>query len=136
MKNNLNDPQSTQSSDEKSASVTHKAPYSSPVLQCYGAVGKLTQGGGFSGADAMGMMMMASDPRAKQNIVRVGDHPLGIGLYLFDYLPQFREQWGHGRQFGVMADEVEAVMPEAVVVHADGYKAVNYGMLGISHTVH
>jgi hypothetical protein len=106
------------------------------VLQTYGAVGKLTQAGPSVGADAMGMIMMVSDPRAKQNIVRVGDHPLGIGLYLFDYLPQFREQWGYGRQFGVMADEVEAIMPEAVVVHADGYKTVNYGLLGISHTIH
>jgi hypothetical protein len=67
----------------------------------------------------------------KENIVRVGDHPLGIGLYLFDYQPQYRETWGRGRRFGVMADEVEAVRPEAVSVHPDGYKQVNYAMLGI-----
>lgn len=35
-----------------------------------------------------------------------------------------------------MADEVEKVMPEAVSVHADGYKMVNYTLLGISHTLH
>jgi hypothetical protein len=76
-----------------------------------------------------------SDRRIKENIVRVGDHPLGIGPYLFDYKPEFREQWGHGRQFGVMADEVEAVMPQAVLMHSNGYQMVNYGMLGINRTL-
>ena len=77
--------------------------------------------------------MMMSDPRAKENVIRIGTHSLGIGLYLFDYKPEYREQWGLGRQFGVMADEVETVMPEAVSVHPDGYKRVNYGMLRIRH---
>lgn len=39
------------------------------------------------------------------------------------------------RQFGVMADEVETVMPEAISVHPDGYKMVNYALLGISHRI-
>ena len=33
------------------------------------------------------------------------------------------------RQQGVMADEVEKVMPEAVLMHPSGYKMVNYGLL-------
>ena len=74
--------------------------------------------------------------RAKENIVRIGTHPFGIGLYLFDYKPEFQAEWGHGRQFGVMADEVEAVMPEAVCVHANGYKMVDYAMLGVEHSIH
>jgi hypothetical protein len=57
-------------------------------------------------------------------------------LYLFDYKSQFCGRLGYGRQFGVIAQEVEAVMPEAVVVHPDGYKMVDYGMLGISLCVH
>lgn len=74
-------------------------------------------------------MDMMSDRRAKQNIVRIGEHPLGIGLYLFDYKASFRDTWGHGRQLGVMADEVEQIMPHAVTVHADGCR-VDYTMLG------
>jgi hypothetical protein len=58
-----------------------------------------------------------------------------MGLYLFNYKPDFRDEWGHGRQFGVMADEVETVMPEAVTVHPDGYKMVDYAMLGITRFV-
>ena len=72
----------------------------------------------------------------KENIVRIGCHLYGICLYLFDYKPEYRDTWGHGRQFGVMADEVEKIMPEAVSVHPDGYKMVNYAMLGISRNLH
>jgi hypothetical protein len=32
---------------------------------------------------------------------------------------------------GVMADEVEQVMPEAIVMHPSGFKMVNYSMLGL-----
>jgi hypothetical protein len=82
---------------------------------------------------------VTSGRAVKENIVRVGTHPLGIGLYLFDYKPAYREQSGFGRQFGVMADDVEAVLPQAVVMHPDGFKRVDYGLLGIAfpdQTVH
>ena len=76
-----------------------------------------------------------SERRVKENIVHIGDHPFGFGLYLFGYRPEHRGQWGQGRQFGVMIDEVEIVMPEAVSMHLDGYKRVDYGMLGISQRI-
>ncbi len=58
----------------------------------------------------------------KSNVVRVGTHPLGIGIYEYDIFGE--------RQRGVMADEVEAVKPEAVTTHpTEGYKMVYYGML-------
>ena len=112
--------------------------YSRPELPVYGSVKPLTQSGEGSGADGGTMvgMTMVSDRLAKENIIRIGTHPLGIGFYLFDYRREYSDIWGHGRQFGVMADEVEKVMPEAASVHADGYKMVNYTLLGISHTLH
>lgn len=116
-----------------------KAPYQAPVLRVYGAVSQLTAGQGNSPVDGSSGMGMTSDRAAKENIVRIGNHPLGIGLYLFDYKPAYRETAGFGRQFGVMADEVEAVLPRAVVMHPDGYKMVDYTLLGIdfpSQTVH
>ncbi len=125
---------------------TKRQNYLPPKLICYGCVNELTQSGGShanesnGGADACTgpykPCNTGSDRIIKDNIVRVGTHSLGIGLYLFDYKPKFRDAWGHGRQFGVMADEVEQVMPEAVSVHPDGYKMVNYTMLGISRNLH
>jgi hypothetical protein len=111
-----------------------KRDYAAPTLTVYGSVRDLT-GGGASGAvaDTMaGVMAGASEPALKENVVRVGEHAAGFGLYLFDYKAEFRDSWGHGRQFGVMADEVQAIVPEAVLVHEDGYRVVDYGRLGIT----
>ena len=119
-------------SNEVVMATNKKHHYSKPVFQVYGAVSMLTMGPGGSVGDA-GNLQPMSDINAKMNIVRIGDHPLGIGLYLFDYKPEHQQKWGHGRQFGVMAQEVETVMPEAVSVHPNGYKMVNYALLGISH---
>ena len=126
-----------------------KKAYLSPKLVRYGQVRDLTQAGtkGSTEANPSGQCKgsgtsdssrksCGSDRQIKEDVVHIGEHPLGIGLYLFDYKPEFRDAWGHGRQFGVMAQEVEAVMPEAICTHPDGYKMVDYGMLGISHAVH
>lgn len=107
-----------------------KRRYTSPSLTVYGSVRDLT--GAVSGTMSDGSSMQASDRAYKENIVRVGEHPAGFGLYLFDYKAEFRDAHGHGRKFGVMADEVEKVVPQAVVVGADGYRAVDYGQLGIT----
>jgi hypothetical protein len=75
---------------------------------------------GIAGSALGGLL---SDPRLKENIVRIGIHSLGIGLYAWDYL------WGE-HSTGVMADEVLEVMPEAVSYTDDGYMMVNYAMVG------
>jgi hypothetical protein len=62
-----------------------------------------------------------SDIRLKSNIVKVGDHPLGIGVYEYEIFGR--------REHGVMAQEVLMVKPEAVVQRPDGYLMVNYGAL-------
>jgi len=116
-----------------------KKTYSPPHLICYGTVRALTQGGTGTatevGASQNMQQMPASDRTLKENIVRIGQHPLGIGLYLFNFKSKYHEQLGSDRQFGVMADEVETVMPAAVSNHPDGYKMVNYAMLGINRAV-
>lgn len=111
-----------------------KKPYSPPRLVKYGEVRALTQTGTSGSAEGAGMttsFMTPSDRALKENIVRIGDHPLGVGLYLFDYRLEFRDRCGHGRQFGVMADEIESVLPQAVSMGHDGYARVDYAMLGI-----
>jgi hypothetical protein len=105
--------------------------YTAPTLTVYGSVRDLT--GGTSGANGeSGGMMVASDPAYKENIAQVGTHPAGFGLYLFDYKAEFRDAHGHGRKFGVMADEVAKIVPEAVAVNADGYRSVDYAMIGVT----
>lgn len=77
---------------------------------------------------AMGIGTKAafSDRRLKENIVAVGvDERTGLTLYEFNYINDDR------RFVGVMADEVEEIMPEAVQSDARGYRMVNYVMLGI-----
>lgn len=99
----------------------------------------LTRGTGATANGDGGQMMMAamsSDSRLKEDIVEVGRHPAGFGLYLFTYKPEFRDRFGHGRKFGVMADDVEAIIPDCVTVGADGFKRVNYARLGITFPRH
>jgi hypothetical protein len=62
-----------------------------------------------------------SDRRLKSNIVRIGTHPIGVGIYEYDIFG--------GRQIGVMAQELMEVMPEAVHQHPSGYLMVDYGRL-------
>lgn len=119
--------------DSDKGSKDRKA-YETPRLQVYGSVKEMTQAG-TSGADEAGSSSgqkksSTSDRRTKENIVEVGWHPLGFGIYLFNYKPEF-QGLGGARQFGVMADEVELVLPQAVSVDTQGFKMVNYEMLGI-----
>ena len=112
------------------ASAAGKLTYRSPTLTVYGSVKDLT-GSGTGGSSDGGMPMAVSDLGYKENVLRIGEHPAGFGIYLFDYKPEFREAFGHGRQFGVIAQEVEPLVPEAVITGADGYRRVNYAKLGI-----
>lgn len=71
--------------------------------------------------------MGGSDISIKENITAVGTLPSGITLYEYDYKPEYRDAWGHGRQVGVIAQEVAPVIPEAVIYDADrGYLLVDY----------
>jgi hypothetical protein len=109
-----------------------KKAYRAPTLTVYGSVKELTGNkSGPNSGDAMSMMNSESDRSLKENIVRVGEHPAGFGLYLFDYKAQF-SSFGTGRQFGVIADEVEEIVPEAVSIGSHGYRTVNYALLGIT----
>ena len=62
-----------------------------------------------------------SDRRLKSNIVKIGTHPIGVGIYEYDIFG--------GRQIGVMAQELLEVMPDAVHQHPSGYLMVDYGRL-------
>jgi len=78
--------------------------------------------GGLMGLGAAGITRY-SDRRLKTNIKKIGKMANGLALYAYDYI------WGE-HDIGVMADEVEKVMPNAVITMPNGFKAVNYSMLG------
>jgi hypothetical protein len=73
-------------------------------------------------------MIAASDIRTKENIAAVGKLPNGLTVYEFEYKPEFKDKkyYGKGRHRGLMAHEVEALIPEAVIQMEDGYKAIDY----------
>lgn len=110
-----------------------RKPYRAPRLVVHGSVRELTLGQGGASPDTTTKQKKTktpprSEPSTKQQIVRIGTHPLGIGLYLFEYKPGFGPQ---GRHFGVMADEVERVMPQAVSRDASGFRRVDHHLLGV-----
>ena len=95
--------------------------YNQQMAASSGLTNALIGGAGMLGGAAL---MRPSDIRLKKNIIKLGIHKtLGIGLYTWDYL------WGE-KGLGVMAQELEHVMPEAVITMPNGFKAVNYSMLG------
>ena len=137
MHNNSTDPKPA---GIETSSVPSRKAYTAPVLTTYGSVTTLTQTGSGSTNEGTGSTKttrkVGSDIRLKEHINCIGQHPLGFGIYLYDYKPAYRQVYGHGRQFGVMAQEVELVMPAAVSENEAGFKVVDYSMLGITQTLH
>jgi hypothetical protein len=84
-----------------------------------------------SGLAQAGAMAAMSDIRTKENIEKIGVLSNGLNVYKFEYKPEFKDSplAGHGQFIGVMAQEVEKVIPEAVFETEDGYKAVNYSLI-------
>jgi hypothetical protein len=69
-----------------------------------------------------------SDVRLKRDVARVGEHPLGFGIYGFKYL------WSDVEHVGVLAQEVAERMPAAVLEGPGGLLAVDYAALGMKRT--
>jgi hypothetical protein len=85
-------------------------------------------GGGFGGGrggGGRGGGARRSDMRLKHDIVLLGRLDDGLGYYRFVY------NGGHTAYVGVMAQEVQTVVPEAVTRAADGYMRVSYDLLGL-----
>jgi hypothetical protein len=61
----------------------------------------------------------------KHDIVLLGHLENGIGFYRFTY------NGGNKTYVGVMAQEVQTMMPSAVLRGSDGYLRVSYDMLGV-----
>lgn len=75
--------------------------------------------GAISGASSIGDAAV-SDIRVKENIDKIGHLPNGLGVYEYNYIGE-----NNRRSIGVMAQEVENIMPHAVT-EIDGIKHVIY----------
>jgi hypothetical protein len=71
-------------------------------------------------------IMSGSDINIKEHVLQIGTLTNGFPLYAFEYKPEYRDTWGHGIQIGVMAQDIELTLPDAVSIHPDGYKLVDY----------
>ena len=69
--------------------------------------------------------LIYSDVRLKREVLLLETLSNGINLYRYQY------RWSDTEYVGVMAQEVAAVVPEAVSTDADGYFRVDYRRLGI-----
>lgn len=74
-----------------------------------------------AGAQLGSAAFMFSDRRLKSDIKRVGTHDIGVGIYEYTMMGM--------PQRGVIAQELQAVRPDLVKRHANGYLMVNYGGL-------
>jgi hypothetical protein len=79
-------------------------------------------GGGFRGGGGGGRR---SDIELKHDVVLLGHLANGLGYYRFSYL-------GSSKPYvGVIAQEVQSLVPEAVTRGRDGYLRVHYEQLGL-----
>jgi hypothetical protein len=67
-----------------------------------------------------------SDIRLKDDVVMLGRLDNGIGLYRFRY-----KGADHTAYVGVIAQEVQTIVPSAVSRGSDGYLLVDYDKLGL-----
>ena len=82
-------------------------------------------GGGGRGGGGGGGGGRRSDINSKHDITLIGRLDNGLGFYRYSYI-------GSDKAYvGVMAQEVESVMPDAVVRGRDGYLRVFYDKLGL-----
>jgi hypothetical protein len=99
------------------------------------AVGNITPSGTTGRIDAANdvVAFSSSDARYKENVVRIGnalDKVLSIGGYEFDWKPEHKIHHGfEGHDVGVIAQEIEAILPEIVTTRDSGFKGVKYEKL-------
>lgn len=73
------------------------------------------------GSSLIGGAFRMSDQRLKSDITHLSDDPRGFGWYGY--------RIGGRAEIGVLAQEVQRIIPHAVAVHPSGFLMVNYGAL-------
>tara|TARA_R100001163_G_C5068158_1_gene208001 strand:- start:5738 stop:6871 length:1134 start_codon:yes stop_codon:yes gene_type:complete len=82
-----------------------------------------------SAASAAAPYVAMSDIRLKTNVKQVGKLNNGIKLYTWNWTEEAKGIAGNQVEYGVIAQEVMEVVPEAVIEGNDGYLRVSYEAL-------
>jgi hypothetical protein len=101
-----------------------KGAFVTPIVASF-AMSGLTVERAAAQTNSTSSVLQKSDRRLKTDLVRVAVHPAGFGVYRFKYL------WSDTEYRGVLAQEVLAAMPEAVVRGDDGFLRVDYAAIGM-----
>ena len=81
---------------------------------------------GGTGASAGAASLLKSDVRLKENIVKKGQTDSGINLYTWDWTDEAKGLVGDQPGYGVIAQELLSIRPDAVLLGDDGYLRVDY----------
>lgn len=91
----------------------------------------------FQALGTLGGLALGSDIQLKNDLKRVGTNAQGLGLYTWNWNNEARkldidvDRVSSG--YGVIAQEVQRVLPEAVLVHkASGYLMVDYSKINLA----
>jgi hypothetical protein len=116
----------TQSGQQRTTSGRNASATTSQASSRRASFRSTGAGHSWSGGGSYGGSRHPSDIRLKEDMVPLGRLDNGIGVYRFRYRGN-----DHTRYVGVMAQEVQTIVPNAVSRRRDGYLLVDYDMLGL-----
>jgi hypothetical protein len=110
--------------------VGQRAGLASLYSGMFSGAGGLLSGIGAGASDVISELIKRySDVSLKTNIEPVGKLPNGINLYTWDWTEKGKELAGDAPTYGVLAQEVQQIIPEAVTRGEQGYLTVDYSKL-------
>ena len=119
--------------------------FASNSAQQYGMIGNARASGIYGGQQARAqgdsqfretagtIASYFSDKRLKNKIKKICDFK-GFEIHSWVWNKLHPDKTQHGKKgFGVIAQEIEKLIPKSVSVHSSGYKVVDYSNLGVIH---
>ena len=94
----------------------------------YYRIGESSQGYYYDGGDKEAFSCGKSERRLKYNIEFIGDSPIGIPMYHFNYK---NEEHGKGRFVGTMVDDLERLGFEKALIRTEDGIFVNYDKIDV-----